>query len=274
MSSQINHPSDRVSRVGTSMVLLAVVAGAALAGPTPTGGTTTLLSEHSGGNAIDPLGTALQNLGGALGGGGGTIDSPIPAIHPSSQQSLSLRMLGSGGARGFVNSLGDVVVQVNTGFQNLGTNSAGKQILGQVRQYFTPDNRDWVEIEYKTADGTSPLVPVNATVSGQAVIAYGWELGRTDPIDWLPWWTSVTVPANGVTATFFGPGGNISLNHTSELVGGGGGVWNGTDTDNMLIPLGDLFNRVLVKYQVNPVPAPAALAVVGLGLGLASRRRR
>jgi hypothetical protein len=77
-----------------------------------------------------------------------------------------------------------------------------------------------------------------------------------------------------VTATFFGPGGNISHNHTNELVGPGGGAWNGVDTDNMLVPLGDLFSRVLIKYQVNPVPAPAALGVLGLGLGLAGRRRR
>lgn len=256
------------------MMTAALAAAPALAGPTlEPSNSGTLLSELAGGPAADPLGVALQNIRLQLGGGGSIDNPPIPAIHPTSEQSLSLRMLGSGGARGFVNSLGDVVVQVNSGFQNLGNNAAGKQILGQVRQYFTPDNRDWVEVEYKTVDGTA-LVPVNTTVGGQQVVAFGWEVGRTDPIDWLPWWTSVQVPALGATATFFGPGGNVSVNHTPELVGAGGGPWDGRDEDNMLIPLGDLFSRVLVRYQVNPVPAPAALGVLGLGLGLATRRRR
>lgn len=259
-------------RTLSTLGLIAALGTTALAGPVanPAG---TLTSELTGGPASDPLGVALQNLGNQLGGSGGFVDNPFPAIHPSSQQSLSLRMIGAAGASGFVNSLGDVVVQVNAGLQSLGTNSVGRQILGQVRQYYTPDNKDWVEVEIRTADG-GPLVPVNQTISGQPVIAFGWEVGRTDPIDWHPWWSSVVVPANGATATFFGPGGNSSLNHTPELVGAGGGAWNGVDTDNMAIPLGDLFSRIQIRYQVNPVPAPAALGVLGLALGLRSRRRR
>jgi hypothetical protein len=253
-----------------ALIITAALAGSALAGPV---GLPSASGTNQAGAGLDPVGVTLQNLGGMLGGGGTTDDPLFPAIHPSSHQSLSLRVLGAGNAQGFANSLGDVVVKVNTGFQNLGTNSAGNQILGQVRQYYTPDDRDWVEVEFKTANG-APLVPVNMTIAGQSVIAFGWEVGRTDPIDWHPWWTSVEIPAGGVTATFFGPGGNISHNHTPELVGAGGGAWNGVDTDNSLIPLGDLFSRVLIKYQVNPVPAPAALGVLGLGLGLAGRRRR
>jgi hypothetical protein len=182
-------------------------------------------------------------------------------------------MLGIGSASGFVNSLGDVPVAINSGFQNLGTNPAGKQILGQFRQYFDVSDKNFIEMEFKTADG-SPLVPVGTTVGGQTVFAYGWEIGATDAIDWYDFWDYVEVPANGALATLNGLGAPSSINHTAELVGPLGGQWSGVDTDNMLLPLGDLFNRVRIRYEVVPVPAPSALAALGLSLGLATRRRR
>lgn len=234
-------------------------------------------SELMGGPAADRLGTALSNLrtqmGGGGSGGGFTDDPPVPAAHPSSIQSMSLRMLGLGGATGFVNSLGEVDVQLNTGFHSLGTNPAGKQLLGQVRQFIAPDNRIYIEAEYKTSDGTA-LVPVSTTVGGQPAVAYGWELGTTNPIDWYVFWDYVNVPQDGAIASFFGPGGNASVNHTPELVGPLGGPWDGRDSDNMLIALGDLFNRVLIRYEVQPVPTPSVMGLAGIGLALAGRRRR
>lgn len=271
-------------RMVAASVVALIAVPAALAGPTDshwrdhTGyGQTTLLGENGSRLSHDEIGAALTGLRSQLsrgGGMGGLTDDPlIPAVHPGSVASLSLRMLGLGGASGFVNSLGEVNVLVNSGFQNMGVNPAGRQIVGQFRQFFTPDNRDFIEIEYKTIDG-SPLVPVGTMVSGQVAIAYGWEVGATNPIDWHEFWERVDVPENGAIATFFGPGGNSSVNHTPELVGPLGGPWNGVDTDNLLIALGDLFDRVLIRYQVNPIPAPSALLAVGAGLGLAFRRRR
>jgi len=256
----------------STRIALAIIAGLAatpaLAGP---------VSDPTTGGPLNPsneLTTALTNLRNQVGGEPGvSFMDDFPAAHPNSDQSMSLRMFGVGGGSGFVNSLGEVIVRMGTGFQNLGTNAAGKQILAQIRQFEDPTGRRFIEAEYKTADA-SALVPVGTTVAGQAVVAYGWEVGATDPIDWLSLWTSINIPANGATVTLFGPGGNSSLNHTPELVGPGGGLWNGVDKDNPAIALGDLFGRVLIRYEVQPIPAPAGLAALAAGLGLAAGRRR
>lgn len=253
----------------TLAIIAGLVATPALAGP---------VADPTAGNGLNnELHAALSNLrnqaGGEPGGWNGGTTDDFPAAYPSSVQSLSLRMFGVGGASGFVNSLGEVNVLMGSGFQNLGNNAAGKQVLGQIRQIEDPNGRRFIEVEYKTADSTA-LVPVGTTVAGQAVVAYGWEVGATNPIDWLPLWTHVNVPVNGVSVSLFGPGGNASLNHTPELVGPNGGQWNGVDADNPAITLGDLFSRALIRYEVQPVPAPAGLAALAAGLGLVSRRRR
>ncbi|MEZ6233933.1 MAG: hypothetical protein R3B68_07065 [Phycisphaerales bacterium] len=245
---------------------------------------TTFLSDHAGYARAEVLGAQLAGLRsqldpsgnlGAGAGGGFTDDPPASATLSNSTQSLSLRMLGINNAQGFVNSLGSVDVVINSGFQSLGTNPAGVEIVGRVRQFFTPDDRDFIEIQIETANG-SPLVPIGTTVGGQTAVAFGWELGTTNAVDFRPFYTSINIPANGAMATFSGPGGQNTVNHTPELVGVGGGEWNGVDTDNLLIPLGDLYSRVLVRYQLNPapVPAPAGLVAVAMAGGLVSRRRR
>lgn len=267
------------TRIAVVLAVAGIAALPALAGPTAP-----QRAEPGSTQPIGPsieLDSALSSLRTQLGaeyagGSGGFTDDPLPifpAAYQTSVQSLSLRMFGSGGASGFVNSLGEVNVLMNSGFQSLGTNPAGKQVVGQIRQFFDPNNRNFIEAEFKTSDG-SALVPVGTTVGGQVAIAYGWEVGATDPIDWLTYWTHVNVPAGGAIVSLFGPGGNSNLNHTPELVGPNGGQWNGSDSNNPAITLGDLFNRVLIRYEVQPVPAPAGLGALAMGVGLAARRRR
>lgn len=272
--------SRKFARLTAGAVVL-TSAGLALAGPvvlsSGSAASGPTLGGETGSSGYNALGAALDGLRAQLdpsGGMGGMTDDPtFPAARQTSLQSLSLRMLGFNGATGFANSFGEVVVQLNTGYQSLGVNPAGRAVQGQVRQYFTPDERNFIEATIRTVD-QSPLVPVGTTVSGQTVVAFGWEVGRTDPIDWLSLWTHVDVPANGAIATFSGPGGQVSINHTPELVGAGGGAWNGSDPDNLLISLGDLFHTVRIVYEVQPVPAPAGLALLGVAAGLGARRRR
>ncbi|MCB9841219.1 MAG: hypothetical protein H6809_06190 [Phycisphaeraceae bacterium] len=282
--------SPRALRILVAAGLAASIAGTALADPTAsrrvdaTGQqATTFLSDHAGYSSAEVLGAQLAGLRSQLdpsgtmgtGGGGFTDDPPASATTPGSTQSLGLRMLGINGAQGFVNSFGNVDLVINSGFQSLGTNPSGVEIVGRVRQFFTPDDRDFIEIQIETANG-SPLVPIGTTVGGQTAVAFGWELGATNAVDFRPFYTSINIPANGAMATFTGPGGQNTINHTPELVGPNGGEWNGVDTDNLLIPLGDLYNRVLVRYQLNPspVPAPAGLVAVAMAGGLVAGRRR
>jgi hypothetical protein len=214
--------------------------------------------------------------------GAGVVPSDDPTgqlrtVADDDKVSLSLVMQSLTGKRQSVNVPGNesphVLVTKGPSFTDIGSNrfSPSGRILASWDEVVS-SNLFIVRIRIKSSDG-SQFLPTGAMVDGDPVLAWTWNVGLTDPINFQDWVTSVKVTS--ATARFSYDSGATyragSLNFTNSLPTD---QWSpAIDNGVLRSTVGDGTNAMLLEYKLLVVPTPGVgVALVG-GLGLLSRRR-
>ncbi len=175
-------------------------------------------------------------------------------------------------SQGFVNSGGHTLVQVGSEFQSIGTNVSGSDEIETKWTEAALPTGNFIDVIFRTRHG-SDLVPLGTQVGGQTVAFWGWNVGKTAPIQFESWVTDYTLIR--ATWSFSLNGGNSFIpggNHTARQANPWGGFDPGELLDGQYIGAG--VNAISVRYQIELIPAPGATALLGMGGLLATRRRR
>lgn len=133
-------------------------------------------------------------------------------------------------------------------------------------------NGRFVEFTFRTDNG-GQFVPFGATLDGDAVQAYTYEVGGDgNGIDFRHWVSEVQWEELTISYSF--DGGQTVFSDPTIIDPNGGNPWDGTDDEHLGLAFpGDGVNWILASYKVNVIPAPAGLVVL-LGGGAAALRRR
>lgn len=192
-------------------------------------------------------------------------------LAPNEKASFSVVGYNGSLGQGFLNSEGQKLVQIGSGFQEIGTKAGGTDVIEAKWTEQALATGNFIDVIFRTRHG-SDIVPFGTTSGGQTVAFWGWNVGKTDAIDFQSWVTDYTLiratwsySRNGGTS--FTPGGNHTSRQTSP--------WNGSDPGELLGSpyIGAGINAIQIRYQLELLPTPSSMAILGLG-GLAMSRRR
>lgn len=186
----------------------------------------------------------------------------------------SFAVMGYSGSlsQGFVNSSGHTLVQVGSEFQAIGSNVSGSDVIESKWTEAALPTGNFIDVIFRTRHG-SDMVPLGTQVGGQPVAFWGWNVGKTNPIQFESWVTDYTLIR--ATWSFSLNGGNSFIpggNHTGRQPSPWGGFDPGELLDGQYIGAG--VNAISVRYQIELIPTPGAAALLGMGGLLATRRRR
>ena len=164
-------------------------------------------------------------------------------------------------------------IQVDQAFQVIGPLLGGPDVVEAKWREIRGFGLNVLQFEFRTRDA-SPFVPADYQLGGEQAEFLGWEIGLSDPIEFLDFTGDITVTEYKV---FVSENGGIDFtvfDFTSSFMN----PWDGTD-DGRVIPLrtpgGPVeYNVMIIEYEYEyTVPAPASLTLLA-GLGLAAGRRR
>ncbi|MBX3366003.1 MAG: hypothetical protein KF912_01645 [Phycisphaeraceae bacterium] len=174
--------------------------------------------------------------------------------------------------QGFVNSNGHSVVQIGSEFQSIGTTVNGADIIEAKWSEAALATGNFIDVIFRTRHGRD-MVPLGTQVNGQTAAFWGWNVGKTDAIEFQSWVTDFRL----IRATW-----SFSLNGGNSFIPGGNHTarqpspWNGFDPGDLLDGqyIGAGVNAISVRYHFELIPAPSAVALLGLAGLVTGRRRR
>jgi len=164
-------------------------------------------------------------------------------------------------------------LEIDQAFRVIGPLLGGPDAVEAKWREVRGDGVNVLQFEFRTRDA-SPLVPSDYMINGEEAEFIGWEIGLSNPIEFLDFTGDITVTEYEV---FVSENGGIDFtvfDFTSSFLN----PWDGTD-DGRVIPLrtpgGPVeYNLMIIQYEYEyTVPAPATLTLAGM-LGLAGLRRR
>ncbi len=200
-------------------------------------------------------------------------DAGIRTISPDETASVALKAFSRRGEE--VIHGRERSVQIDQAFASIGPLLGGPDVVEARWREIRGDGVNNLQFEFRSRDG-SALVPSDHLIGGEEAEFIGWEIGRSDPIEFLDFAGDINVIEYKV---FVSENGGIDFtvfDLTSSFVN----PWDGVDFGRTLplrTPGGPVeYNLLIVEYEYEyTVPAPATLTLLG-GLGLAGigRRRR
>lgn len=131
-----------------------------------------------------------------------------------------------------------------------------------------------IQIEIRSRDGGA-LVPSSLMIGESPAEFIGWEIGVSDPIEFLPFAGDVNVTQYKVFVSE-----NRGIDFTVfDLTSSFRNPWDGTDVGRVLplrTPGGPVnYNLMILEYTYEyTIPSPGGVALLGATWLLASRRRR
>ncbi len=198
-------------------------------------------------------------------------DAGIRTISPDETASVALKAFSRRGEEiihGQERSL-----LIDQAFQSVGPLLGGPDVVQAKWREIRGTGVNVLQFEFRSRDG-SALVPSDYLIEGEEAEFIGWEIGRSDPVEFLDFTGDIEVIEYKV---FVSENGGIDFT-VYDLTSSFLNPWDGVDfgrTIPLRTPGGPVeYNLMIVEYEYTyTVPAPATLAVMG-GLGLASLRRR
>lgn len=199
---------------------------------------------------------------------------PAPIVVQGDTASMSLIMMNSDLNSLAFNTMGDVSVPRGSAFFDLGASLNGGGNIQGIWNEAAQGQQTVVTAIFRTADG-SQFMPPTARVQGQPAIFWTWHFGVTDPVNFQPWVTSVTLNSAHV---FFSADGGQTFSGSVDMTSNLPSNWMpGVDPGLTVSSIGDGTNFIMMQYNLTAggsVPAPAGVAVIAGGSLLALRRRR
>jgi hypothetical protein len=202
------------------------------------------------------------------------------AIRDTSEATLDIAGF-AGGAWRTLNSDGRVAVPVSEffapEFHAIGKidveSGAQTDIVEAAWWELTLPNEHLVQFIYKTQGGMQ-FVPFGAKESGNAIMAYTYEMGRDgNGIDFRSWVDDVFL--HELKISYSSDGGQTVFSDPTLYDPVGSDAWSGSDAEHLGLAFpGDGVNWIQATYTIEIVPAPAsATALLAPGLLLLRRRR-
>jgi len=206
----------------------------------------------------------------------------IRSIFPGETASMSLVASNQAtGELGFLNSGGEVSVELDAGPTSIGTRPDGVELFAE----WSDDEGDGDFVRktraiWFSADG-SALLPFGTMVGGQQAEFLKWHFGVGDILEWAPWVTEITI----LDARFFGSfDGGSTFAATDSIIGlfqSGLSKWDKDGAYDVGLELisdssgSRGFNYVMTEYTYGVVPTPMTpVLLCGAGLLATHRRRR
>lgn len=196
-----------------------------------------------------------------------------PIIAQSDSASMSLIMMDANSNALAVNTLGDHNVARGTLFEDIGASRNGGGDIQAIWNVSTQSTQTVITAILRTADG-SQFMPLSAQIEGRPAIFWTWHFGMSDPVDFQPWVTGVTLNSAHV---FFSSDQGQTFSGSVDMTSNLPSNWlPGRDPGLTLASIGDGTNFMMMQYNVtvSAVPAPAGIAALAGGSLLALRRRR
>ena len=164
-------------------------------------------------------------------------------------------------------------IQLDQAFEVIGPLLGGPDVVEAKWTEIRGTGTNVVQFEFRSRDG-NPFVPADYLIEGEEAEFLGWEIGASDPIEFLDFAGDITVIEYKV---FVSENGGIDFtvfDFTSSFLN----PWDGVDIDRTIplrTPGGPVeYNFMVVEYEYEyTVPTPATLTLLA-GLGLCGARRR
>lgn len=206
--------------------------------------------------------------------GSATADAIYGRNGIAANEVASFSVIGYSGSlsQGFMNADGQKLIQIGTGFQEIGTKAGGTDTYEVKWSEQALATGNFIDVIFRTRNGTD-MVPLGSTSAGHPVAFWGWNVGKTDQINMQGWVSEFTL----VRATW-----SYSLNGGASFIPGGNHTgrqadpWAGSDPGELLNSpyIGAGINAIQVRYQLELLPTPSSMALLGLGGLITTRRRR
>ncbi|MEO1009246.1 MAG: hypothetical protein AAFX79_11830 [Planctomycetota bacterium] len=198
-------------------------------------------------------------------------DSGIRTIEAGETTSIALKAFSRTQELIVHGSERDIVLDED--FRSIGPLLGGPDVVEARWSEIRGFGQNVVQVDLRTRDGGA-FVPPDLLVGGDEAEFIGWEVGASNPIEFLPFAGEIEVieykifvsEDQGLTFSVF--------DLTSSFLN----PWDGVDIGRTLplrTPLGTPeYNFMIIEYTYEyTIPAPGTIAVLA-GLGLAARRRR
>lgn len=198
-------------------------------------------------------------------------DAGIRTIAPDETASVALKAFSRSGEEIIHGSERSLLV--DQAFQSIGPLLGGPDIVEARWTEIRGVGTNVLQFEFRSRDG-SALVPADYLIGDEEAEFIGWEIGRSDPIEFLEFTGDIEVIEYKV---FVSENGGIDFT-VYDLTSSFLNPWDGMDFGRTLplrTPGGPVeYNLMIVEYEYTyTIPAPASMAVLG-GIGLAGLRRR